>query len=104
MGGIQEINPDKSLVFVTCGDWDLKTALPHQCKYSNLRVGEPFRHWMNIKKEFGAHYQTKVWGMTDMLKSCGLELEGRHHSGIDDTRNIARVLRKMLSDGYRFKG
>lgn len=39
-------------------------------------------------------------GMTGMLQKCGLELEGRHHSGIDDTRNIARVLWKMLEEGY----
>ena len=27
--------------------------------------------------------------MKDMLKMLGIKLEGRHHSGIDDTRNIA---------------
>ena len=28
--------------------------------------------------------------MPEMLSSLGLELQGRHHSGIDDARNIAR--------------
>ncbi len=31
-------------------------------------------------------------GMAEALKLCGLELEGAHHRGIDDARNIARML------------
>ncbi len=45
-----------------------------------------------------------------MLKGVNLDLEGRHHSGIDgkishvvgkvlDARNIARVFIRMLEDG-----
>jgi len=37
--------------------------------------------------------------MTDMLDALKLGLIGRHHSGIDDTRNIARILVKMMQDG-----
>lgn len=40
--------------------------------------------------------------MTDMLAWCGLELEGRHHSGIDDARNIAKVALKLLEHGFVF--
>lgn len=38
-----------------------------------------------------------------MLKLCELELEGMHHSGIDDARNIARCVIKCLEKGYVFK-
>jgi ERI1 exoribonuclease 3 len=37
--------------------------------------------------------------MTDLLKHYSIELVGRHHSGIDDTRNIASVVLKMLETG-----
>ena len=37
-----------------------------------------------------------------MLKWCGLELVGKHHSGIDDARNIAKVVVKMLELGFEF--
>ncbi len=37
-----------------------------------------------------------VW----MLDQVGLKLEGRHHSGLDDSRNIGRIWIKMLEDGY----
>ena len=33
--------------------------------------------------------------MVGMLEYLGLQLEGRHHSGIDDSRNIARILAKL---------
>lgn len=34
-----------------------------------------------------------------MMKQCGIPLLGSHHLGIDDTKNIARVLLHMLADG-----
>mmetsp|Transcript_7724 Transcript_7724/g.14866 ORF Transcript_7724/g.14866 Transcript_7724/m.14866 type:complete len:155 (+) Transcript_7724:39-503(+) len=38
-----------------------------------------------------------------MLRSCDLQYEGKHHSGIDDCKNIARICLKMHSEGFRFK-
>ena len=37
--------------------------------------------------------------MTSMLRGLGLMLEGRHHSGIDDCRNIANVVRALVLRG-----
>jgi len=34
----------------------------------------------------------KVYGMAKALTRCGLTLKGAHHRGIDDARNIARML------------
>lgn len=44
------------------------------------------------KDEFESLYHCKGGGMTDMLAFLQLPLIGRHHSGIDDTRNIAAIL------------
>uniref|UniRef100_A0A7S4KAW0 Exonuclease domain-containing protein n=2 Tax=Odontella aurita TaxID=265563 RepID=A0A7S4KAW0_9STRA len=38
--------------------------------------------------------------MAGMLRELGMELRGRHHSGIDDCRNIARICERMLKDGW----
>lgn len=43
-----------------------------------------------------------VTGMEQMLKLCGLELIGKHHSGIDDSRNIAACVVRSLQEGYTF--
>lgn len=37
-----------------------------------------------------------------MLQICGLELEGIHHSGQDDARNISRCVLKCLEKGFEF--
>jgi len=38
--------------------------------------------------------------MTDMLEILGLELVGRHHSGIDDSINISRVVLQLVKEGF----
>jgi ERI1 exoribonuclease 3 len=96
---------DQDHIIVTCGDWDLKTALPEQCRHSSLRVPERLRRWINIKAAFGDHYGMKKRppGMVGMLAKMGMEVEGRHHSGIDDCHNIARVLVRLLEEGWSWK-
>ena len=89
-----------SFVYLICGDWDLKTCLPSQLEHMNEKVPNHFMKWLNVKKEFAKLYNRKVGGMVDMLNELELELEGRHHSGIDDCHNIARICTKMLENGW----
>jgi ERI1 exoribonuclease 3 len=96
----QLVDEAASCYFVTCGNWDLKTMLPMEIMNKNLPIRDLYTKFINIKYEYERLYRQKVYGMTDMLSRSGLELEGKHHSGIDDTRNIARVLWKMIEDGY----
>ncbi|KAG9034036.1 ERI1 exoribonuclease 3 [Tulasnella sp. JGI-2019a] len=106
-------NPD-SFAFLTCGDWDLKIMLPKQLKYEasvapptspiSTTLPSPFDRVINIKIAFGALYKLHSRrGMARMLRWLKLELEGRHHSGIDDCRNTARIVGKMLEDGWKPK-
>lgn len=37
-----------------------------------------------------------------MLRVLKLELEGTHHSGIDDSRNIARIAQELIRQGVVF--
>lgn len=37
-----------------------------------------------------------------MLTVLKMELQGHHHSGIDDCRNIARIVVRMVEDGCPF--
>lgn len=90
------LNPSENFCFVTCGDWDLKTMLPSQCRYFGWRVPEYFKSWMNIKFVFKRLTGVPAKGMPHMLNHFGLTLDGRHHSGIDDTKNIKKILTKLL--------
>jgi inhibitor of KinA sporulation pathway (predicted exonuclease) len=48
---------------------------------------------VNLKTRFTeAQGLKKKPGMAQALGLCGLNLEGTHHRGIDDARNIARML------------
>ncbi len=48
---------------------------------------------VNLKTSFSeVQGVPKKQGMAQALARCGLKLEGAHHRGIDDARNIARML------------
>jgi inhibitor of KinA sporulation pathway (predicted exonuclease) len=92
---------DSGMLYHTCGDWDLLICLPKQLLYHHKKVPSSFHAWINIKEAFAENYSVKAKGMTNMLKHMDLELEGRHHSGIDDCRHIARICQRMLKDGWK---
>ena len=80
---------------VWCGDWDLKTCLPNECRRKGLfgLVPPVLRRWCNVKIPFNEVTSTrKCKGMDGMLETLGLELTGHHHLGIDDARNIAKMV------------
>lgn len=90
----------KTLTFVTHGDWDLKTMLPSQCRLSHVRIPKLMRSWINIKNPFSQLFpDERQRGMARVLETLRLDLIGRHHSGIDDSRNIARILIELVRRG-----
>ena len=91
----ENLKDNANICFVTCGDWDLKTMLPGQCEYLERPVPPYFKKWMNIKKAFSNITGSKAVSMVSMLQKLGLTLEGRHHSGIDDSKNIAKILKVL---------
>lgn len=93
-----------SYSFVLCGDWDLRTMLPEQaqaCVPPLDTLPWPYRRWINIKRPFMARAgrDGRAPGMAGMLKALDLELVGTHHRGIDDCRNIARIVRALSLSG-----
>ncbi|XP_014662783.1 PREDICTED: 3'-5' exoribonuclease 1-like [Priapulus caudatus] len=84
---------------VTDGPWDMARFLRGQCELSQISYPTWAKKWINIRKTFGNFYGVSRVRMTTMLDLLGLQLEGRHHSGLDDSRNIAHVLLIMLRDG-----
>lgn len=103
-----DLPPDgESWAFVTCGDWDLATMLPVQCAAAGIAIPSlprAYRRWINIKKPFVEHVRgAKSHGMPSMLRALNLELEGRHHRGIDDCHNIARIALALAAKGAKFE-
>jgi inhibitor of KinA sporulation pathway (predicted exonuclease)/8-oxo-dGTP pyrophosphatase MutT (NUDIX family) len=90
-----------SILPIFCGDWDLKTCLPNECIRKNYIgiVPKCFESWCNIKYPFESILNKKSRGMANMLKQLNLKLLGNHHRGIDDSRNIARILAELVGRG-----
>ncbi|XP_069794923.1 ERI1 exoribonuclease 3-like isoform X3 [Narcine bancroftii] len=82
-------------IFVTCGDWDLKTMLPGQCQYLGLPVPDYFKKWINLKKAYSfamGNYPKN--GLPFMIKGLNLQHIGKLHSGIVFTQETASCIRK----------
>jgi len=88
-------NP-RAVLPVTCGDWDLQRMLPGEAHRKHMQYPSVLKGWCNIKQPFEHLMGHKGRGMADMLRALHLKLIGRHHSGIDDTRNIGRVLVEIV--------
>lgn len=97
---LSEGDGGKSFAYVTCGDWDLRSCLPKQLKYHGAKMDSYLTKYINIKSVFFDVTGKSGKSMAHMLKVMDMELEGRHHSGIDDCRNIHRIAKVLLSRGW----
>lgn len=99
----------EDFLFVTCGNWDVKSAIPRQC--CNPAPGTVdlslqkllFSRWSNLKEVFRDFYKLPVnsapTGMRGMLKMLRIPLSGQHHLGMDDVSNLAKILQRLIHEG-----
>jgi 3'-5' exoribonuclease 1 len=87
--------------FVTCGNWDIKSQIPRQCKLSKIDLPSALYQWVNLKDIFNEFHQPRkpVRGMKGMLGRLQLKLDGMHHLGMDDVDNIAKCAIKLMQQG-----
>ena len=85
----------QSRIWASYGAYDLK-QFQRQC--SDLGVGYPFGpSHINVKSLFAVkHRLAHETGMAGALDILNLPLEGTHHRGVDDARNIAKILYSIL--------
>ena len=83
------------LCVASWGAYDSK-QLKQDCIYHDLVYPFENRH-LNLKRMFGAMHGDRKFGMKRALRMLGLKLEGTHHRGIDDARNIFRIYQQMQS-------
>ncbi len=82
-------------IFCSWGNYD-KNQFIQDCEFHNVDYPFGAEH-RNIKKEFSLYIgdKKKRFGMTQALEKLGIELQGTHHRGIDDARNIAAIYKYM---------
>lgn len=78
-------------VFCSWGDYDL-AQLQQDCDFHRIPNPISAPH-CNVKRRFTERQGlAKKHGLSGAMRQAGLAFEGTHHRGIDDARNIARLL------------
>lgn len=77
------------------GGYD-QTQFQIDCNRHDVEIPAGFNNHINLKKEFAKMFSVKSCGMKRALSIAGLPLDGTHHRGIDDARNIAKLARMIL--------
>ncbi len=79
------------VLFASWGAYD-RSQFEQDCRYHS--VAWPFGpDHLNLKAQFSERRgSSRRFGMAQALRVVGLPLAGTHHRGIDDARNIARLL------------
>lgn len=91
------MRPFGNVLFCSWGDYD-KHQFKQDCTLHRVDYPFPDGH-LNLKKAFSRVIgSTKRFGMAEALEKLGLNLDGTHHRGIDDARNIARIV-QVISTG-----
>lgn len=83
-----------------------------QCGFSSIPFPRWAKKWINVRKEFASFYSIQRCGtrlkrycrfhfhspigIDKMLNNLGLTFDGRHHSGLDDSINIARIALELM--------
>ncbi|HEX8577779.1 MAG TPA: 3'-5' exonuclease [Flavobacterium sp.] len=93
---IDEYHPDL-YTWASYGAYDLN-MLQKQCR--KFGVDYPMgKDHINVKTLFAAiKGLTKPTGMNGALHILGIPLEGTHHRGVDDAKNIAKILNWCLKN------
>lgn len=80
-----------NLLFCSWGDYDLK-QLRQDCQFHQQSYPILGQH-LNVKKRFAERQNLpKAPGLGGAVRMARLEFMGTHHRGIDDARNIVRLL------------
>jgi len=88
------INLYPNHIFCSWGNYDKKQFI-QDCSFHNFPYPFSPEH-INIKEKFSKYLGvSQKFGMAQALNKLGIELQGTHHRGIDDARNIASIYKYM---------
>lgn len=76
-------------LFDDSGNWDLKTMIPKQCKFSKIRMPLYFMEWINLKDIYLNFYKRTVNFVDSSVY--------RHSSFVLFSRDSARIQIQIFS-------
>lgn len=94
------LSSSEDVKLISWGYYDKKQIL-EESQYKNYS-GEIIRlledKHISLKHEFAKMRKSRTCGMKKALDILHLPLEGTHHRGIDDAKNIAEIFKAVFSD------
>jgi inhibitor of KinA sporulation pathway (predicted exonuclease) len=91
-------NKQTPFAFITDGPYDLYNFLHRECEMKNIKKPVYYSQWNNIRLSFSDLYGLTAYSLMHMMNVLGIPFNGRHHSGIDDSLNIAKIAMRIVSD------
>jgi len=94
-----EENDITDFTVCTDGPWDLMRFLAPETRRKQIPYPDWAIQYLDVRNQFAKSFRFRnMQGMNveRMLSMVGLDFQGRPHSGLDDARNIARLLRKIV--------
>lgn len=85
-------------LFCSWGHYDRK-QLKQECNSKGSIYPFSAKH-LNLKEAHNSFYNVRKMGMKGALEQLEIPLDGTHHRGIDDARNITKIAQKMIQDGW----
>lgn len=87
------------ITFCSWGAYDIKQI---RIDFQRHGIPEPeaFQNHINLKKLFSELYDMKPCGMRKALDILKLNLDGTHHRGVDDAKNISKIAKVILPRYY----
>ncbi|KAJ3417580.1 3'-5' exoribonuclease 1 [Chytridiales sp. JEL 0842] len=98
--------PFENMMWITDGPWDIRNFVTNQLRLINMKTPPYFKlsRYVDLRAFFKKAYpKGGKPNLVKMLQFFNMEFEGREHSGIDDTRNIARIVLAIMKDGHTFE-
>ncbi|RNF20583.1 uncharacterized protein Tco025E_03710 [Trypanosoma conorhini] len=97
------IPPGSRTMLATDGPADLREFMyVHSVSRQGIRFPSMFYQWIDVKRFFAHFFQCQQGKIRAMLDALNCPFEGRLHSGIDDARNVATIVIRMLKLGCSF--
>lgn len=85
-------------VWVTDGPWDIRDFINKQVTIDDVPRPKIFNQpYIDLRSAYVYHLHLDWTNLDGMLLNFNLQFEGRPHAGIDDARNVSRILRAMLT-------
>ncbi|XP_052102016.1 3'-5' exoribonuclease 1-like isoform X2 [Mytilus californianus] len=98
-----DLGAKNKFAVLTDGPWDMSRFMYHQCRQNKITYPRWGGKWINLRKAYSNFYQCRRTKLNDMLENLGMTFEGHLHSGLDDSRNIARIAIRLAEDGCELK-